>query len=170
MVASAFERNETIVNIKTIGTRIARLTLASAAIVLLSPQAAMSAPPVPTTTIIDFAAGEVCSFPVHIVAVGTANFRRQLPNGVQIFTGPLTATVTNVTTNASRTYNVSGPVFYDPQTNQIVEQGSNLISAIPTSGGPFLIVTDGRVGFPLNEPINQPLRGHIAHDVCAELA
>jgi hypothetical protein len=71
------------------------------------------------------------------------------------------------------TYNISGPGTLDEATGRVSLKGLNLISNDPNISGaepPFLWVTSGNVGFILGEPIDQPLRGHILHDVCAELA
>jgi hypothetical protein len=78
--------------------------------------------------------------------------------------------VTNQVTGESRTYNISGPGRFDPATNRLTLFGQSLIVQPSSVGTPFLIITSGQVGFIVNQPIDQPLRGHIGHDVCAELS
>jgi hypothetical protein len=154
--------------------RAARLTLASAALLLLSTPPAVSAPPAPggapSMDPIIFAAGERCPFPIAITVRDNSAVRHELPSGILIISGQVRATVTNMETDASRAYNISGPVTFDPATNRVVMVGSSLIGAPPDIGGPFLIVTSGRVSFIDGQPIDQPLRGHVRHDVCADLA
>jgi hypothetical protein len=148
------------------------IQLIGVAALLLLAQPASSAPTVPNgeTTTITFAAGEVCPFGVEITATSGQMERVTLPNGIVIITGPIVATVTNQDTGASKTYNISGPTQFDPATGRVVVTGPNLIIAPADSGGPFLIVTSGRVSFIIGEPIDVPLRGHVSHDVCAELS
>ncbi|GAA4913653.1 hypothetical protein EV188_110102 [Actinomycetospora succinea] len=123
-----------------------------------------------TSTFIDAAAGEVCTFPVLVETTAAQNVRATLPNGLLVITGPATATATNKATGESRSYNISGPGKFDPATNRLTLAGQSLIVQPSSVGSPFLITTSGRVGFVLNQPIDQPLRGHISHDICAELS
>ena len=133
--------------------------------------------------------GQPCDFQIRVVV--TAKFvadpdpnaplpngpiRTKLPNGVLVVTGPAIATVTNLVTGKSITYNISGPGKIDdlgdddPNTNHFFLKGQNLISNVIPGTDPFLITTSGNVSFIVNKPIDEPLRGHISHNVCAELA
>lgn len=96
---------------------------------------------------------------------GTAD-RATLPNGTVINTGPLRITATNPD-GESRTYNVSGPTFVS-ESGLVTLTGPALIIQPEEPG---VIITNGRVQFPANQPIPEGgLRGRIAHDVCDELA
>jgi hypothetical protein len=71
--------------------------------------------PVPFETV-EFLAGEFCSFPVRLefpVAHVIAKTFPPKPNGdvVEIQTGRVVARYTNLSTETSITYNISGPVF-----------------------------------------------------------
>ena len=150
--------------------RAAIIPVVSVAALLILAHPASSVPAVPKGQTVTFNPGVVCSFGVEITATSQQLERSTLPNGVVIITGAAIATVTNLTTRASATYNISGPTRFDPATNRLVLTGNNLIIGPADSGGPFLIVTSGLVSFIANQPIDTPLRGHISHDVCAELA
>jgi hypothetical protein len=69
--------------------------------------------------------------------------RVTLPNGVIIFSGRSTATVTNLDTGASMTYNVSGPVQLQPSTNRVTLLGPSLVVEPDPDG--FLIQSKGQV-------------------------
>ena len=139
---------------------------------------ASSAPRVPNGEPIYFLSpsdefARVCDFTVEVTGTNGQLDRATLPNGLVIIAGPAVATVTNLDNGASATYNASGPYKYDPATNRVTVFGQNLILGPEGStgpDGPFLIVTSGQVSFILNQPIDVPLRGHVSHDVCAELA
>jgi hypothetical protein len=135
---------------------------------------ASAAPSVPNGTEISFSYETTCDFPVDVLAVSGQLARATLPNGLQVITGPARATVTNRVTGQSATYNLSGPTLYDQATSRVTVFGLNLIGGpegqVNPGEDPFLIVTAGRVSFVLNQPIDDPLRGHILHDVCAELS
>jgi len=139
----------------------------------LSPGLASAQPAVPKGerfTFLEAKAGVVCPFPVLITAVADQLVRTTLPNGVQVITGPGTATVTNEATGEQAEFNISGPGQFDPATNRLNLFGQSLIVQTLKVGEPFLITTSGQVGFIVNQPIDEPLRGHISHDICAELA
>jgi hypothetical protein len=112
-----------------------------------------------------FPAGTVCEFPVQIVQSGEQQQRVELPNGVLIFTGRSTATVTNLETGVSMTYNVSGPVQFAPSTNRVTLFGPSLVLEPERDG--FLIQTRGQVTFIVNEEIDEQLGTQ--RDVCADL-
>ncbi len=140
---------------------------------LLAAGLASAAPAVPkgeTFTFLEARAGQVCSFDVLVTATVRQLTRTTLPNGVQVITGPGTATATNKETSKSTTYNISGPGKFDPATSSLTLFGQSLIVQQADVGSPFLITTSGQVSFIINQPIDQPLRGHISHDICAELA
>jgi hypothetical protein len=148
---------------------------AGCAAALLSATQSLAAPAVPhgETSVTDYPAGELCAFPVRIETVSaTTEARPGSTNNRLIFTGPLRATVTNLNTDVSRTYNISGPTFVDTTTDPagIVLTGPALILQ-PASldiGPAFLITTSGRVSFPANNPI-EIQHGRTTHDICAEL-
>jgi hypothetical protein len=140
---------------------------------VLFAQPAWSTPAVPKGETFTFTldAGVVCSFGVKITATSQQMERATLPNGIVIVTGAALVTITNQDSGASATYNISGPTRFDPSTGRLVLTGLNLLIGPADSGGPFLIVTSGRVSFIVNQPLDmQQLRGHVMHDVCAELA
>ena len=147
----------------------------SAVILALIGVPASATPSIPKGTPFEFTYETTCDFPVEVAGVSGQLVRATLPNGLQVITGPGVATVTNLDdTTLSATYNLSGPVFYDPVTGRVTVVGLNLIGGpegqVNPGEDPFLIVTGGRVSFVLNNPIDDPLRGHILHDVCAELS
>lgn len=145
---------------------------------LLLAQPALSAPNVPKgqpfTILSPGDVAPVCDFPVRIEGISAQNAHATLPNGLIVIAGPAVATVTNLSTGTSATYNISGPYLYDPATNRVIVFGTNLIIGPEGSSGPprtkFLIVTSGTVSFILDQPIDVPLRGTVTHNVCAELA
>jgi hypothetical protein len=106
-----------------------------------------------------YEAGVVCPFPIHIDFLTAAKAR----TGTNV-TGPGSATVTNLSTNQSITYNASGPV------TQNGIEGLNFLGApaSPEAGG-FLIVTSGHVTLNPDGTVAS-LHGSVLHDVCAELA
>ena len=114
-------------------------------------------------------AGEICPFPLRIDITAAQAVRTTLPNGLLLITGPATATVTNTESQESLTYNISGPGTFDPTTKRYTLFGQSLIVQPSSVGTPFLITTSGRVSFIENQSIDQPLRGHISHDICSEL-
>lgn len=147
--------------------------LLSCITLLLAAGLASAAPAVPkgeTFTFLEARAGQVCSFDVLVTATTNQLVRTTLPNGVLVITGPGTATVTNQETGESATYNISGPGTFDPETGRLTLFGQSLIVQPKNVGDPFLITTSGQVSFIINQPIDEPLRGHISHDICAELA
>ncbi len=119
---------------------------------------------------LDFPAGELCAFPVKLTIV-SGQQAHDTGQGDIIVTGPFTATVTNMTTGATQTYNISGPTF--------VEQGEEIPTAVtgpnlilqPASrnvGPAFLILTTGRVTFTPDFTIAS--RTGAVTDVCAALS
>jgi hypothetical protein len=125
-----------------------------------------------TFTFFEAEAGEVCPFAVRVEVTARQLVRTTLPNGVLVITGPGAATATNLDAEPQKSavYNVSGPAQFDPATNRITLFGQSLIVQFADAGEPFLITTSGQVGFIINQPIDEPLRGHISHDICSELA
>jgi len=155
--------------------RVILLPLVSAAALVLMAAPGSAAPAVPGGTPQELDLMQPCAenygFQIEVVATlspGTSEPRTTLPNGLLIFTGSGSATVTNTTTGKSATYNISGPYEYDPNTNRVFIHGTNLISNM--IGEPFLWVTAGTTSFIFDQPFDQDLRGHVIHDVCAELA
>jgi hypothetical protein len=150
---------------------------AGCAAALLSATQSLAVPAVPhgETSVTDYPAGELCAFPVRIEVVATTATTAPRPTPTDnklIFTGPIRATITNISTDVSRTYNISGPTFVDTTTNPpgIVLTGPALIlqPASLNIGAPFLKISSGRVSFPANNPI-ETQHGKFTHDVCAEL-
>jgi hypothetical protein len=140
----------------------------SALLLVGGPAEAVPAVPGGTPVVVDL--GQPCDFEILVEVTAKQFVRAELPNGELVITGPGIATVTNVETKRSITYNISGPGKFDPATNRLSLKGQSLISSGPTDPTPFLITTSGNVSFIQGEPIDEPLRGHISHDVCAELA
>jgi hypothetical protein len=150
--------------------RVMTVPLVSLFALLLVGGPAEAEPAVPggTPEVVDL--GQPCDFQILVEVTANAKQRAELPNGELVITGPGIATVTNVETKKSITYNISGPGKFDPTTSRLSLKGQSLISQPPEVGDPFLITTSGNVSFIVNQPIDEPLRGHISHDVCAELA
>jgi hypothetical protein len=147
---------------KRLAIRTTFVHVSCAAALLLLAQPA-SAQPCPEGAVC-FRAGTACDFAVSIVQTGEQQERVELP-GVLIFTGRSTATVTNLETGASRTYNISGPVQFDPSTNEVTLFGPSLVVEPERDG--FLIYTHGQVTFVVNESIDEQLGNQ--RDVCADL-
>ena len=157
--------------------RVMTVPLVSLSALLLVGGPAEAAPAVPGGTPQPLDLGQPCEFPITITATSNAKARAVLPNGLVVATGPATATVTRTDTGKSITCNISGPGKIDdlgdddPNTNHFFLKGQNLISNVIPGTDPFLITTSGNVNFFQGQPFDAPgLRGHIGHDVCAELA
>lgn len=150
--------------------RVMTVPLVSLSALLLVGGPAEAEPTVPggTPEVVDL--GQPCDFEILVQVTANAKQRAELPNGELVITGPGIATVTNVETGKSITYNISGPGKLDKATGRLSLTGQSLISSGPNDPTPFLITTSGNVGFIIGQPIDEPLRGHISHDVCAELA
>jgi hypothetical protein len=160
---------------KRVATRATVIQVLCALALLLLAQPAWSAPKVPTGEEfkVSFDAGVVCDFEVLIEGTSAQAPRATLPSGQIVITGPAVAKVTNVETGESATYNISGPFLFDPETGRVTLGGTNLIIGPLGSSGEgikFLIFTAGTVSFITGEPIDEPLRGTVIQDVCAELA
>jgi hypothetical protein len=165
---------------KRVATRATVIQVLCALALLLLAQPAWSAPKVPTGEAFgplffpdDDLVGPVCDFPVSIEGTSAQAARATLPSGQIVITGPAVATVTNLETGESVTYNISGPLLVDPETGRVTLMGTNLIIGPLGSSGEdtkFLIFTSGTVSFIMGEPIDEPLRGTVIQDVCAELA
>jgi hypothetical protein len=144
--------------------------LASAA--AITPGVGSAAPAVPKAEPVtfEFPAGELCPFPVELVVLDGTKIH-VTGTGDTIVAGPFSATVTNGTTGATRTYNISGPTFFTSGPDvPTVSTGPQLILQ-PASrhvGPPFLIYTTGRVTWAPNFTIASRT-GHVT-DVCAALS
>jgi hypothetical protein len=136
-----------------------------ASVLLLLAQPALAKPSSCPADALCFDAGTACEFNVQIVQTGVQKERVTLPNGVIIFSGRSTATVTNLDTGASMTYNVSGPVQLQPSTNRVTLLGPSLVVEPDPDG--FLIQSKGQVTFVVNESIDEQLGTQ--RDVCADL-
>src|SRR3954470_3678679 len=118
---------------------------------LALPGSATAAPAVPgadLVTAVDAPAGELCSFPV-LIQVRDGTRLHDSGHGAVFSTGPLVAVVTNETTHASLTLNISGPTLVDRSTGRTILVGRELIlqPASRNIGPPFLLVNSGRVTF-----------------------
>lgn len=148
----------------------AAAVLASVAVIM--PGVAGAAPAVPKgeTATQDFPAGELCAFPVRVTTV-YGQTTHNTGQGDTLVTGPFTATVTNLTTGATETFNISGPSLFrtGPDVPTVVT-GPNLVlqPASRNVGPPFLIYTTGRVAFTPNFTIASRT-GNVT-DVCAALS
>jgi hypothetical protein len=154
----------------TLLRRMVFVSIVGALALLVSTGPAFAAPVVPHGTPLEptqIPAGQLCPFDLLIEGVSGAATRATLPSGTDVITGPAFVKITNQDTGKSATYNISGPGFIS-DTGEIVLTGQGLIFQFPEVGPPFLIVTNGRVAFPENAPI-ETFNGRIAHDVCAEL-
>jgi hypothetical protein len=122
----------------------------------------------PTVTPIDitFGAGEVCAFPIRLVAQNGQEQRTT--HGVMAVTGPFKATVTNLSSGVSLNYNVSGPGMVDPRSGQPVLVGPSLVFQPASVGEPFFLYIQGRVVFTEQFQIDSVV-GKVT-DVCAQLA
>jgi hypothetical protein len=141
---------------KHLATRATVIPVLGTLVLLLLAQPAWSAPRPPSIE-------GLCDFPVTIEATGEQLVRTTLPSGVMIITGRQVAKVTNVDTGESATYNVSGPVQFDPKTKRVTLFGPSLIL-----GEGLLIQTKGQISFIENMPIEEQVGTQ--RDVCADLA
>jgi hypothetical protein len=136
------------------------------AVAVAVPAVTNAAPTVPrgSTFTLTFPAGEICSFPISLTVSSNAKVHDS-GQGVIVATGPTVATVTNLESMESQTYNISGPELAGN-----IDVGPWLIfqPASRNVGPPFLTLTRGRVTF---TPINtiDTVRGNVT-DVCAALA
>jgi hypothetical protein len=115
-----------------------------------------------------FPAGELCPFEVGITPYGEQT-THDTGKGDILFTGRLTATVTNKETGATKSYNISGPTLGRGEVPTAVT-GPNLIlqRASRNVGPAFLIYTTGRVTFTSDFTIAS--RTGRVTDVCAALS
>jgi hypothetical protein len=139
-------------------------------VILAVPTAALAAPKVPGAepVVLDFQAGELCSFPVQFTILDGQRLHED--QGTVILTGPLTVTVTNGASDASQTFNASGPTLVEPRSGALVLTGPSIILQ-PASAGlgePFLIYNLGRVVFTANNTIAS-ITGKTV-DICAALS
>ncbi|TCM44322.1 substrate-binding domain-containing protein [Kribbella sp. VKM Ac-2568] len=112
-------------------------------------------------------AGEFCPFALRIAGVSASTVRPGTTSDNLIVTGAVTATVTNLETDESRRYNISGPTFIDAETGRLVLTGTALVGqpANQNVGSTVLIVTRGRVTFTAANTIESN-HGTIARNVC----
>jgi hypothetical protein len=139
-------------------------------VILAVPTAALAAPKVPGAepAVLDFPAGELCSFRVQFTILDGQRLHED--QGTVILTGPLTVTVKNLASGASQTFNASGPTLVEPQSGALVLTGPAIILQ-PASAGlgePFLIYNLGRVVFTENNTIAS-ITGETV-DICAALS
>jgi hypothetical protein len=96
---------------------------------------------------IEFGAGEVCAFPIHILGDGKQN-AIFFPSGRQMIVGTGAVTVTNVTTGASIAFAQSGryvETLLPDGTAKLETNGQQLFFALPQDvGGPALTLATGK--------------------------
>lgn len=129
----------------------------------------------------EFAAGEVCPFPVlvdtvHNNEIATTFTDKDGNPTHQIITGRLVLRITNLATDASIVRNVSGPVmrtFNADGTLTILLRGGSLLYLFASdAGGPGLWLSSGPVRLEIDAANNVTSTVRPAHsqDVCAMLA
>jgi hypothetical protein len=146
------------------------------AALMLAPSAGATAPiPIPPNPDASYAAGDVCPFPVSVHATENGSLLHQLSNGQLLITGKLSQQVTNLSTGASRTYRVNGPlraIFHDDGSFTLISHGRILWTFFQQdAGGPGLFVFIGRV---VIEDSADGFGTSVSHapridDVCADL-
>jgi hypothetical protein len=130
---------------------------------MLSPLAAVAAPAEPQPFELTLPAGEVCTFPIRIS--GTSEQRYHDNPGVIAWTGPLTATITNLGTDKAETLNIPGPQQKD---GTAVGPWLILQFASTHPDNHFMILNKGRVEFASDGTIAQ--RTGKMTDLCAAVA
>lgn len=114
----------------------------------------------------------LCPFAVVLDTVVNGEFSKTHQDGVTIITGRLVVSVTNQETGASKTYNVSGPVRFTPEsaTTAVVELLGRSILTDPSVG---VIVSSGRTVVRVDTTTGTltilSTSGHV-EDVCQTLA
>jgi hypothetical protein len=129
---------------------LAAVVTAALAALLLAPGAGATAPiPIPPNPDASYPAGDVCPFPVAVHATQNGSLLHQLSNGQVLITGKLTQQVTNLSTGASRTYRVNGPlrvIPHDDGSFTLISHGRILFTSFAQdAGGPGIFVSTGRV-------------------------
>ncbi len=155
---------------------LAAVAIPALAALTLAPGAGATAPiPIPPNPDASYVAGEMCPFPVSVRATENGSLLHQLSNGQLLITGKLSQQVTNLSTGASRTYRVNGPlrvIFHDDGAFTLISHGRILWTFFEQDvGGPGLFVFIGRVviesgadGFATSVS-----RAPRIEDVCADL-
>jgi hypothetical protein len=138
--------------------------------ILAVPSAVLAAPKVPGAEpiVLDFPAGEFCSFPVQLTILDGQRLHEG--QGIVILTGPFTVTVTNLSSSTSQTFNASGATLVEPRSGALVLVGPAIIGQ-PASRGvgePFLIYHRGRAVFTENNTLAS-ITGETV-DICAALS
>ena len=126
---------------------------------------------------IDFAAGVVCSFPVHGDVVVNKQTITTFANGSQLVTGGFVARLTNVTTGKTITVNAPGPLRFtvSGDTLTVTGRGQNVYFFFPGdlgAGAPgALLLMDGLVTevFDANGLVSFTHSGSVV-DLCTVLA
>jgi hypothetical protein len=139
-------------------------------VVLAVPTAALAAPKLPGVepSVLEFPAGEFCSFPVRLTILDGQRLHEG--QGTVTLTGPFVVTVTNLATGASQTFNASGPTLVEPGSGALVLTGPAIIGQ-PASmgvGEPFLIYHRGRAVFTQDNTLAS-ITGQTV-DICAALS
>ena len=129
------------------------------------PSLAAAAPAVPgaESQVVDFPAGEYCTFPIELSFLDGTKLHSDSSSVYS--TGPLSLTATNLDSGKARTFNASGPTFRDGTLT-----GTALIGqpASRDAGPPFLIINRGRVTFNSDNTIRTITGSQI--DVCGALS
>jgi hypothetical protein len=126
---------------------------------------------------LEFAAGEVCPFPVRLEYVATNASAKTFPSGRTLLTGRSTERATNLASGESIDLKTHGSILTSPLPNgdqRIVARGRQIIYLFAQDvGGPALLLATGRVAEVLDTETDTitsfRLRGQ-RRDLCAELA
>jgi hypothetical protein len=118
--------------------------------------------------VLEYPAGEFCSFPVRFTFLDGQRLHEG--QGTVILTGPFVATVTNLASGASQTFNASGPTLVEHRSGALVLAGPAIIgeSASMGVGEPFLIYQRGRAVFTQNNTLASSTGTTV--DICAALS
>jgi hypothetical protein len=126
---------------------------------------------------LEFAAGEVCAFPVRFETIATNASVKTFPNGRTLITGRSTERVTNLASGESVDLETGGSLLLAPLPNgnqRILARGRTLIFLLPQDvGGPALFVATGRVSEVLDLETDTITFFRLSgqrRDICAELA
>jgi hypothetical protein len=133
---------------------------------------ASAAPKVPNATPVNLGTflpdtpGELCPFPVMLVARNGQVVRTTLPDETTILTGPFVLTITNETNGRSATFNISGPTFTSG--NQLTITGTAIVLLFSEFAppGPGILATNGRGTIDENLDFNTETFKGRTRDVC----
>ena len=154
------------------------LFLTFALLLLLAPAAIAAKPvkePLPTSEPSDFAAGEICPFPLLVETLTNREKSITFSDGSQLITGALKVRLTNLATRDSILVNASGPSRETVEGDilHVVSRGSTVLVANATQpGGPGALFVHGRASFDIDlltgEPLFLVVHGN-TRNLCEEL-